>query len=228
MLDVKETIFDYWSRWAPNFDTTASHVKHPAAWRDVFAAAVPCPPRRRCLDLGTGTGACALALAAIGHEVTGLDGAAGMLGQARQAAADQGVAVSFVEGDVDTPPFPDASFDVVSARNLFWTLPDPDRTMREVVRLLRPGGIFLLSDGLWRTDTTPPAASSHDMTDYAQVGHELPYYRGLTSEHAHALLGFHGFTAWTHWEQLFTIHPYAHQAAGASPFFVVTAVRPPD
>ncbi|BBK32344.1 ubiquinone/menaquinone biosynthesis C-methylase UbiE [Stella humosa] len=226
MTDVKDTIFDYWSRWAPNFNSAASHVKHQSAWRDVFAAAIPCPPRRSCLDLGTGTGACALALAANGHEVTGLDGAAGMLAEARRAADNQGITVTFVEGDVDQPSFPEAAFDVVSARNLFWTLPDPDRTIREITRLLRPGGIFLFSDGLWRTDAVSPASSTHDMTDYAVLRDELPYYRGLTSEHAHALLGFHGFTGVEHWEGRFPEHPYAHQAAGACPFFVITACRP--
>lgn len=226
MAAVKETIFDYWSRWAPNFNSAASHVRHADAWRDVFAAAVPCPPARRCLDLGTGTGACALALAAIGHRVTGLDGAEGMLDEARQAAVAAGLAIEFVQGDVDQPGFGDATFDVVSARNLFWTLPDPDHTLAEVARLLRPDGVFLFSDGLWRTDATPPAASSHDMTDYAEVSHALPFYRGVMAEEAHALLARHGFTVVRHWEDAFPTHPYAHQAAGACPFFVVTARRP--
>lgn len=226
MTAVKERIFDYWSRWAPNFDRAASHVRHADAWRAVFAAAVPCPPVRRCLDLGTGTGACALALAAIGHDVTGLDGAAGMLEQARAAAAAERLEIAFRQGDVDRPDFPDASFDLVSARNLFWTLPDPDHTLGEVTRLLRPGGVFLFSDGLWRTDTTPPAASSHDMTDYVEVSAALPFYRGVTAAEAHELLARHGFTDVRHWEDRFAEHPYAHQAAGACPFFVVTAQRP--
>jgi ubiquinone/menaquinone biosynthesis C-methylase UbiE len=226
METVKETIFDYWSSWAPNFDTTASHVRHPDAWRDVLAAALPSPPARECLDLGTGTGACALALAANGHRVTGLDGAPGMLEQARQAAARQRLAVTFAEGDLDAAPFPDASFDAVTARNVFWTLPDPDRSMREVARLLRPGGVLLLADGLWRAAAVDPTASSHDMTDYAQIGQRLPFYRGLTAEDAHGLLDRHGFTLRAHWEHLFPVHPYAHQAGGACPFFVITARRP--
>ncbi|MCC7275858.1 MAG: class I SAM-dependent methyltransferase [Alphaproteobacteria bacterium] len=226
MNAAKETIFGYWTRWAPNFDAAASHVRYRTAWQEVLAAAVPCPPRRACLDLGTGTGACALTLAAIGHDVTGLDGAPGMLAEARRAAGEQGLDIAFREGDVDATPFADASFDVISARNLFWTLPDPDRTMREITRLLRPGGVFLFSDGLWRTDTVAPEASSHDMTDYVQVSDELPYYRGLLGEQADALLDFHGFTGRTHWEQRFTTHLYAHQAVGACPFFVVTARRP--
>lgn len=226
MAAVKERIFDYWSRWAPNFNSAASHVRHADAWRGVFAAAVPCPPVRRCLDLGTGTGACALALAAIGHRVTGLDGAAGMLDEARRAAAAQALAIDFVEGDVDRPAFADGTFDVVSARNLFWTLPDPDRTLGQIVRLLRPGGLFLFSDGLWRSDATPPAASSHDMTDYAELRHALPFYRGITPEEGEALLARHGFAGVRHWEDGFAVHPYAHQAAGACPFFVLTAERP--
>ncbi|BBK35326.1 hypothetical protein STAQ_04040 [Allostella sp. ATCC 35155] len=227
MTEVKEAIFDYWTRWAPHFDGSASHVRHPAAWQAVIAAAVPGPPRR-CLDFGTGTGACALALAALGHLVVGLDGAPGMLAQCRRVAAERDLDIVLVRGDVEAVPFADATFDVVAARNLFWTLPDPDRAMREIVRLLRPGGIFLFSDGLWLTGSVPPEASSHDMTDYVPLLDELPYYRGLSPEKARSLLAFHGFGAPSQWEAAFPIHPYAHQATGARHFFVMTAARPAE
>ena len=115
---------------------------------------------------------------------------------------------------------------MITARNVFWTLPDPDRSMREIARLLRPDGVLMLADGLWRTDETEPKASSHDMTDYARIGSRLPFYRGLTADDAHALLDAHGFTRRAHWEHLFEVHPYAHQASGACPFFAITARRP--
>lgn len=225
MAEVKEAIFDYWSRWAPRFDRSASHVRHPEAWRAVIAAAVP-GTSLRCLDLGTGTGACALALAANGHHVVGLDGAGGMLVECRRVAAERDLAVALVQGDVEAAPFADAAFDIVAARNLFWTLPDPDRAMREIVRLLRPGGTFLFSDGLWLTDSVPPEASSHDMTAYAPLLDELPYHRGLSPEKARSLLAFHGFGTPSQWEAAFQVHPYQHQSTGARHFFVMTAARP--
>lgn len=228
MDTVKEVIFDYWTTWAPRFDGGASHVRHRDEWQAVFAAAVPCPPRRKALDLGTGTGACALAFARIGHEVTGLDGAEGMLAEARRAAVAEGLSIDFRRGELEEPPFADASFDLVAARNVFWTLPDPDRALRAIRRVLRPGGVFLFSDGMWRTDDVPPAASTHDMTDYVQLRDRLPFYRGLWIDDARRLLSAHGFGPPAEWQHLFAQHPYAQAASGACPFFVLTAVRRAD
>ena len=48
----------------------------------------------------------------------------------------------------------------------------------------------------------------------------------MTAAEAQDLLARHGFTDLRHWEDRFAEHPYAHQAVGACPFFVVTACRP--
>ncbi len=101
MVSIKETVLRYWSEHEPRFNATASHIQFAQEWAAVFAKAVPTPPPRDVFALGTGTGACALILAALGHRVTAVDGAAGMLEQARQSADAIGVDIRFVHADVD-------------------------------------------------------------------------------------------------------------------------------
>lgn len=215
---IKDTVFRYWSEHAPRFNTTASHIQFARDWAAVFAMAVPAPPVRDVVDLGTGTGACALILAALGHRVTAVDGAPGMLEQARQNAKVIGVDVRFVQGDVDQPGLPAASWDVVCARNLFWTLPDPDRTLATIHRLLRPRGILLFSDGMWRDPADPEGVWA---TTYDDVNDALPFYHGIEQSDAEALLGRNGFGAIQRWHHLFTSHPYPKPTPRR--FFVLTA-----
>lgn len=218
MHPTKDTVLRYWSEHAPRFNATASHIQFAREWAAVFAKAVPTPPSRDVVDLGTGTGACALILAALGHRVTAVDGAVGMLEQARQNAEAIGVHVGFVRGDVDDPGLPTSSWDVVCARNLFWTLPDPNRTLATIRSLLRPHGVLLFSDGMWRDPADPQSVGD---TTYGDVNGALPFYRGIELADAEALLARNGFGTIQHWHHFFTSHPYPKPTPRR--FFVLTA-----
>ncbi|TWT08629.1 class I SAM-dependent methyltransferase [Reyranella sp. CPCC 100927] len=218
MEAIKSTVFRYWSEHASSFNARASHIEFAQEWAAVLAQAVPMPPARDVVDLGTGTGACALILAALGHRVTAVDGADGMLVQARQNAEAMGVDVRFVQGDVDDPKLPLASWDVICARNLFWTLPDPSRTLATIRGLLRPGGVLLFSDGVWRDPADPAGASD---TTYGDVNDSLPFYGGIELADAEALLNRNGFGDIRHWHHLFATHPYPKPTPRR--FFVLTA-----
>ena len=159
-----------------------------------------------------------LILAALGHRVTAVDGATGMLEQARQNAAAIDVDIRFVQGDVDDPGLPAASCDVVCARNLFWTLPDPDRTLTTIRNLLRPHGTLLLSDGMWRDPADPEGVWD---TTYGDVNDALPFYHGIEQADAEALLARNGFGAMQQWHHLFGSHPYPKPTPRR--FFVLTA-----
>jgi len=91
------------------------------------------------LDVGCGTGHHMRALRDRGFDVAGVDGSAAML---EHATANNPGATVLLSG-VDALPFADASFDVVVCIEVLRYLPDPEACLREMVRVLRPGGLCL-------------------------------------------------------------------------------------
>ena len=80
-------------------------------------------------------------------KITGMDLNAELLDAAHAEAELAGCdSIRFVQGDVYSPPFEPGQFDFIYARLLFQHLRDPERAMRSVLSLLRPGGIFCIMD----------------------------------------------------------------------------------
>ena len=100
---------------------------------------------RRALDLATGTGDIALALAAQGADVVGLDITHRMIELARRKPAGLG-SVRFLVGDMLALPFPNGSFDVVTIGYGLRNVPDLGTALDEVARVLKPGGRVLSLD----------------------------------------------------------------------------------
>jgi ubiquinone/menaquinone biosynthesis C-methylase UbiE len=102
---------------------------------------------QRALDAGCGTGnfllPLAQRLAAQGASVVGLDLAAGTLGVARARAAEEGLPVTCVIGDVEALPFEDSTFDLILANYMLYHLPDLDRGIAQLRRVMRAGGTLL-------------------------------------------------------------------------------------
>lgn len=90
---------------------------------------------RRVLDVGTGTGRAALALAARGASVTGVDASDEMLAVARERAAAAGTPVTFERGDAHDLPFADRSFDVAVCLRVLMHAPDWRRCLSELCRV---------------------------------------------------------------------------------------------
>jgi ubiquinone/menaquinone biosynthesis C-methylase UbiE len=95
----------------------------------------------RLLDVGCGTGFHLARLRSRGFAVAGIDGSANMLARAR--AANPGVDLRL--GDVASLPFPDASFDVVLCVEVLRYLAQPEACLKEMARVLRPGGVCLVT-----------------------------------------------------------------------------------
>jgi len=114
------------------------------------------PPGARALDLATGTGDIAFALAARGSSVVGLDITLRMIELAREKearaslASDPGPggsrALHFVQGDMLALPFPSASFDIVTTGYGLRNVPDLAIAIEEIARVLSPGGQVLSLD----------------------------------------------------------------------------------
>ena len=98
----------------------------------------------RTLDLGCGTGSAFPMLREREFDVVGIDLSSQMIAVAKQRYADdRGIEVS--RGDAEFLPFADASFDAVTCLGVFESLPDYIPAMREIARVLRPGGLLVLS-----------------------------------------------------------------------------------
>ena len=113
-------------------------------WRRAMVNAVDAAPGERVLDVASGTGLVARALVRRYRcEVVGLDQSQAMLSRARsKLEADQSLArrVELVCGEAETLPFADAEFDHLTFTYLLRYVDDPDATMRELARVVRPGG----------------------------------------------------------------------------------------
>lgn len=135
-------VVDAYARWAPVYDRVFAAVMRPGR---LAAAAAVNRIGGRVLDVGIGTGL-ELPLFAPSVTVTGIDLSAPMLAQARQRVRDLGL--THVEAlevmDAMNLCFPDASFDVVVAPYVLTVVPDPQRTLDEMARVVRPAGEIIL------------------------------------------------------------------------------------
>jgi demethylmenaquinone methyltransferase/2-methoxy-6-polyprenyl-1,4-benzoquinol methylase len=112
-------------------------------WRRALIDAVDPRPGMRILDVATGTGMVAFALAARGAEVVGLDQSAAMLGGAQnrlERTPELAGRLSFVLGEAEALPFADGEFDALSFTYLLRYVDDRAATMRELARVVTPGG----------------------------------------------------------------------------------------
>jgi phosphatidylethanolamine/phosphatidyl-N-methylethanolamine N-methyltransferase len=142
-----------YARWAPVYDATFGKITH--AGRRAAVAHIN-TRSGDVLEVGVGTG---LSLDAYdpGLRVTGMDYSAEMLRKARARVARQGLAhvVGLREMDARELDFPDASFDTVAAMHVLSVVPEPERVMAEIARVLRPGGQVVITNhfkhdrGVW-------------------------------------------------------------------------------
>ena len=138
----------------PGFDRLANRYDAwydtpVGAWADRHEAAaifrlLALQPGECLLDLGTGTGRYAAAAVQYGVEVVGIDTSVAMLHVARMRT--EGLPVRLVHADAARLPFPDASFDAALAVTTLCFVADPLPLLREVARVLRPGGRLVLGE----------------------------------------------------------------------------------
>ena len=96
------------------------------------------------LDIGCGTGYLIDMLAKVHEaEYTGVDLSPEMIKQANNKKIKN---AKFVEGRSDEIPFDDNTFDIITCSQSFHHYPDTDKAMQEAKRVLKPGGLYILSD----------------------------------------------------------------------------------
>jgi demethylmenaquinone methyltransferase/2-methoxy-6-polyprenyl-1,4-benzoquinol methylase len=132
---------------APTYDRYARLLSlgQDPRWRHFLVSRLEAGPGERVLDVATGTGAVAIEIARrTGAHVVGLDQSPRMLASARERVARARLddRIELVEGRAEELPFADGSFAALSFTYLLRYVADPAATMRELARVVRPGGVL--------------------------------------------------------------------------------------
>lgn len=163
-------------------------------------------PAERALDVATGGGHVALALARTGADVDACDLTPEMLETASALLAEHDCTAAFTVGEADALPYDDATFDIVSCRIAAHHFPDAQAFFNEVSRVLKPGGRFGFQD-----QTLPPEGPSAVLTDVFErtrdASHNQSYNMqgwltlieraGLGVVHSEIVDKRHEFAEWT-------------------------------
>ena len=149
--DVKDHVQQRFGSVAANYRTSAVHAAGPDLDRMIALSSLGADAR--VLDAGCGAGHTAIAFASIASQVIACDFTPAMLRQAERLAAEQRATnVSAQLADVENLPFPSRSFDQVVTRYSAHHWLHPERALAEFRRLLKPGGLLLISDIMARED----------------------------------------------------------------------------
>ena len=181
---------DLFAPLGPTYDRYARLLSfgQDPRWRRFLVSRVDVGPADTVLDVATGTAAVAIELVrGSGCRVVGLDQSPEMLEAGRERVAEAGLAdrIELVEGSAERLPFDDGSFEALTFTYLLRYVPDPGATMRELARVIRPGGtIAMLEFGLPRG----PARLAWEL--YVRVG--LPVLGAVISPGWRRVGGFLG------------------------------------
>lgn len=139
-------------RWAPSYDRSILQrfMFEPVHDAVLSASAAAGIALRDVLDVGCGTGRLLEKAAERwdGVRMTGIDTSAEMIGEARRKH-DGDARFVFKQGDASALPLESGSFDAVVSTMSFHHWRDQAAGIREVARVLRPGGLFVLADVDW-------------------------------------------------------------------------------
>lgn len=164
-MSVRLPLFDH---FAGVYDWLTGH----AVWREATDAllrqAEMDPPPTRVLDIGCGPGVSTFSLAAAlpdAELLLGVDLAPAMIARARnwQRSEPPHPGLRFAVGDASALDLPDGDFDLVTGHSFLYLVPDRVAVLRELARVLRPGGRLVLLEprrrgALW---SAAPAALGH-------------------------------------------------------------------
>ena len=133
----------FWDRVAPLYDIVVNTANRTVYAATGTAVARLIRPGDTVLECACGTGAIAAAIAPACARVVATDYSEGMLKQARKKLA-RFPHVVVEQADITDLHYADDSFDAVVAGNVIHLLPDPEQALRELARVVRPGGTIIL------------------------------------------------------------------------------------
>jgi phosphatidylethanolamine/phosphatidyl-N-methylethanolamine N-methyltransferase len=142
----KDSVERAYAFWAPVYDLVFGAVFDAGRRASIAAAELACGPRGgRILEVGVGTGISLPDYARV-NSIVGIDLSEPMLRKAHERVAAQGLhnVETLAVMDAKRLALPDKSFDVVVAQYVITAVPDPEATLDEFVRVIKPGGEIIL------------------------------------------------------------------------------------
>ena len=161
---MTETIFEQvekaWSADSADYDNLIQkqlrNQKDVEHWQNELKSVLG-EKKLRVLDVGCGPGFFSVMLARLGHRVTSVDGAEGMIECALRNAKKEGLNIDVYLGDaVLLDREQEESFDAIVSRDVVWTLYDPEKAFLRWKSLLKPDGKIVIYDGDYRRDQSSP------------------------------------------------------------------------
>jgi SAM-dependent methyltransferase len=138
IAQFKETAKAGWAGFAPTEALTAAVAPKLVRFAGIHSGA-------SVLDVACGTGVVALTAARAGAKVSGLDFTPELIARARENAALMQLEADWKEGDAEALPYPDSSFDFVVSQFGHLFAPRPEVVVKEMLRVLKPGGVVAFS-----------------------------------------------------------------------------------
>ena len=157
MDDAKDLVRSQFGRAAAAYATSDVHARGDSL--GLLLDLVQPAATWTALDVATGAGHTALAMATRVAHVVATDLTAEMLAEAARLAHERGLAnLETRTADAEALPFPDASFDLVTCRLAFHHFTRPETSVREFARVLKPDGVLGFADNIAVEDPTGAAA----------------------------------------------------------------------
>lgn len=156
----------YFDRVAATF---AEQILPGRTWEGLARALLMLAPKGRYVDLGVGDGLLTLMLAQVADSVTAVDLSSEMLEKLEERAKAQNVNnIEYLRGEIEKVPLPDAHADVVVMSQALHHADVPDASLRESLRILRPGGRILVIDLLQHAETWVREKLQHRHLGFSQ------------------------------------------------------------
>jgi ubiquinone/menaquinone biosynthesis C-methylase UbiE len=203
-MDNRESVRERFGRAAQGYVSSPTHAAESDLARIVAVSGAR--PDSIVLDIATGGGHTAIALAPHVARVVATDITPEMLDSAREHAQRRGVTnIEFAIADAESLPFDDRAFDIVTCRIAAHHFPRPERFAAEVARVLRAGGTFVMQDQIVPEEPADAAVveSFESLRDPSHA-HALPLSQwlalleaaGLSVESVDVVVKRHPFLDW--------------------------------
>lgn len=203
--EKKAQVQDYFSRTAEGYVASFSHRTGDDLKRLIELG--EWNPGQQALDIATGGGHTALAVAPHVSQIMVTDLTPRMLEKAREFLLSQGITnAQFQIADAEQLPFADASFDRVTCRIAPHHFPNMAQSVKEAARVLKPGGLYLLIDCMAPSDPELDAFDntvekwrdpSHGRSCTAEEWETFFTSASLTIQHREFFRKTHHYDDWT-------------------------------